>query len=161
PDQPMIFAVAAAGGERVPRRVDVAGAVGRDRAATVDAVAAPRQVSLRLERGPIGVRPRIEKGRARLAVRRVHEAAWACRVRAVPCDVDTTAPADRELAPADRPRRDRAAGLAVDADWIRKCRSAIGRANVKEIAGPGLAGEIKNVNHAACVDDGLRLDAVV
>src|SRR5262249_19974794 len=116
PDQPMIFAVAAAGGERVPRRVDVAGAVGRDRAATVDAVAAPRQVPLRLERGPIGVRPRIEKGRAGLAVRRVHGAAWACRVRAVPCDVDTTAPADRELAPADRPRRDRAAGLAVDAD---------------------------------------------
>ncbi len=157
----MIFAVGTAGGEAVPRRVDGAAAVGRDRSAAVDAVAAPREIALRLERGSLLVRSRVEKRRARLAARRIHQTARHRRVRSVPGHVHASAAADGDLAAADRARRDRAALLAVHAHGRGEGRSVIGRADVKQVSGARLAGKVEQVQHAACVDDGLGLNAAV
>ena len=114
PHPPPRLARAGVLGPAVPGDVDVPRAVGGDRPAAVQPGGLPHQVALRLEGRPGLVGPRVEHRRAAERVLRPGA------VRAVPGDVDPPALAQRDLAAADGPDRDRRARLAVDPDRRRE-----------------------------------------
>ena len=69
----------------------------------------------------------------------------------------TTVPADRYLGAAHGARRNRASRLMIHLERRRKRRSAIGRADVEDIAVRGIASKVDQVNRSVIVDGGLRL----
>lgn len=78
-----------------------------------------------------------------------------------PRDVDPVAPAEGHVRPADGAGDDDAVRVAVDANWLGERGAAVVGPGVERVAVHRLALEVDEVDAAAGVDSGLRVDAAV